>query len=145
MAQVQLPKPPETAKKFDREIYLWLNRIYIRLSQAQQILWDQLDTSAGTATTTSRGLVLKAAAVSDATASTASGSTSSVSVTSPNATDLASAITLVNEIKADVNTLVSNVNTLAGDLDTVVSDLNATITQVNAALASLRTSGVLNS
>jgi hypothetical protein len=64
------------------------------------------------------GTVLLAAAVTDATAST-------VSVTSADASDLPTAITLVNEIKGDVNTLVT--------------DLNAVITQLNALLASKRT------
>jgi len=62
-------------------------------------------------------------AVSDATAST-------VSVASADATDLASAITLANETKADVNTLVA--------------DVNSAITQLNAALASLRTAGKID-
>ena len=49
---------------------------------------------------------------------------STVSVDSPDATDLASVITLVNEMKADIGTLVT--------------DLNNAVTQMNALLASLR-------
>ena len=37
---------------------------------------------------------------------------STVSVTSPNAIDLATVITLANEIKSDLNTLISDVNDL---------------------------------
>ncbi len=66
---------------------------------------------------------LIATAVSDLTAS-------SVSVTSPDATDLATAITLINEVKGDVNTLAT--------------DLNATITQINTLLAGFRASGKLD-
>lgn len=89
----------------------------------------------GTGNTTStgtRGPVFLAAAVANATAS-------SVSVTSPDASAAPVAydqaqnqelVDLSNELKADVNTLVSN--------------LNSAITQVNALLATLRTSGVLN-
>lgn len=84
------------------------------------------------ATTLVVGLVKEAVAVSD-------GVDSSVSVSSPNATaapatydqtDAQTAVTLVNEIKNDVNTLVSDVNLI-----------NA---QFNDLLARLRTSGVLD-
>ncbi len=54
---------------------------------------------------------------------------SSVSVTSANATDLATVITLANELKADVNQLVT--------------DLNAVVTSLNELKANLRTSGLL--
>jgi hypothetical protein len=41
-----------------------------------------------------------------------SSANSTVSVTSADATDLPSAITLANELKADVNTLVTDINDL---------------------------------
>ncbi|MEW8053460.1 MAG: hypothetical protein AB2754_15860 [Candidatus Thiodiazotropha endolucinida] len=59
----------------------------------------------------------KAGAVSDAVDSV-------VSIDSPDATDLASVLTLANELKADVNQLVT--------------DVNAIKTQLNALLASMR-------
>ncbi len=64
-----------------------------------------------------------ATAVTDATAST-------VSVDSSDASNLATVITLANELKGDVNTLVT--------------DLNNAITQVNALLANLRESDKLD-
>lgn len=56
---------------------------------------------------------------------------STVSVDSANASDLATAIALVNELKADVNTLVT--------------DLNAATTQLNATLTAMKNSGVMSS
>lgn len=56
-------------------------------------------------------------------------STSGVSVTSANATDLATAITLANEIKGDVNTLVT--------------DVNNAITKLNSLMANLRTGKII--
>ena len=66
------------------------------------------------ATVAEKGLVLRAAAVSDASAST-------VSIGAADANDLATVITLANEIKSD--------------LTQIISDLNATITQLNAKLS----------
>ena len=75
------------------------------------------------ATTSTVGLVLEAVAVTD-------GVDSTVAVTSADATDLATVITLANELKAGVNTLVTDVNLMN--------------TQFNDLLARLRTSGVLS-
>lgn len=75
------------------------------------------------ATTIAVGVVLEAAAVTDAVAST-------VSVTSADATDLTTNNTLTNEIKGDVNTLVT--------------DVNAVKDQLNSLMANLRTSGALS-
>jgi len=69
------------------------------------------------------GVVLLAAAVTD-------GVDSTVSVDSPDATDLATVITLANENKGDTNQLVA--------------DLNLAIAQLNDLLANLRSSGALN-
>lgn len=74
------------------------------------------------ATTSAIGHVNKATAVTDAVSS-------SVSVVSANATDLATVITLANEMKTSINTLVT--------------DLNAVVTQLNALLAAERTAGQL--
>lgn len=62
---------------------------------------------------------LNVAAQADAVAST-------VSVDSTDASDLATAITLANELKADVNTLVTNVNS-------AITVLNALITKMETA------------
>ncbi len=68
------------------------------------------------------GVVLLAVDVTD-------GVDSTVSVNSPDATDLATVITLANEMKGDVNTLVG--------------DLNNAISQLNNLMDTLRDSGVL--
>ena len=72
------------------------------------------------ATVAEKGLVLRAAAVSDANAST-------LSIGAADADDLPTAITLVNELK--------------DDLTQTISDLNATITQLNAKLTADQDAG----
>lgn len=71
---------------------------------------------AANATTDTFGTVKRGASVAAATAS-------SVSVDSADATDLASAITLANELKADVNQLVSDNN----DLKTAINNLRTSL------------------
>lgn len=91
----------------------------------------------------------KATASTDASASTVSVSNnqSAVNVTSADATDLATVITLANEIKADVNTLVSNFNTaeaeIRSDVNQLVTDLNAIRTNLNNLKAVMRTANLL--
>ena len=104
--------PIPSGLKADPEIFEWMLDIVQRISAQGQ--------SAGLST---RGLVLLAAAVSNAAAS-------SVSVDSADASDLATVITLANEIKGDVNQLVT--------------DVNAIKDQLNALLASERAAGQLD-
>jgi hypothetical protein len=52
---------------------------------------------------------------------------STVSVDSADATDLATAITLVNEIKADLNTLVTDVNNGFTKMNSLMAELRDTL------------------
>lgn len=65
---------------------------------------------------------LNIAAQADSTAST-------VSVDSADASDLATAITLANELKADLNTLITDFNALLADHNALLAKLRAAGTQ----------------
>lgn len=141
MALNSFPPPPESIRN-DTAVLKWL-----------VALVDQTISNSALATTTTAGLVRQGTAVTDAAASSvavaaADATVSTVSVDSADATDLATVITLANEMKGDVNTLVTDANTSATlstelkvDLTQLVADVNAIKDQLNALLASDRTSG----
>lgn len=95
-----------------------------RVKRQDAEYFETLRKRAANATTAEFGTVKRGAAVTAAAAS-------AVSVDSADASDLATAITLANEIKADVNQLVSDHN----DLKTAINNLRT----------SLRDAGIIDS
>ena len=135
-------RPPTDSEKVSTEIGTaprpWMNffRLIARVLE---------NLRAGTTTITTVDVTPAAAATADGVASTVNvGSTTLTSltsplITSPDATNLATAQTLANELKADVNTMVTNQNTditltneLKADVNQLVTDFNALVTQFDA-------------
>ncbi|MGI9484342.1 MAG: hypothetical protein ACR2RF_00350 [Geminicoccaceae bacterium] len=147
MAVENFPPPPPSLARGPEEI-LWL-------AQLIKTIVDTEVQAAVEASLVARGNVLQGVAVVNGVSSSVSvaasdATVSTVSVDSANATDLATVITLANEIKADVNTLVTDSNTAAtlanelkSDLTQLITDLNALVTQFNALLTSERNAGQL--
>ena len=98
----------------DIESNTFLGRRSVGTGDVESLTATETTALLDVATVGDKGLVLRAAAVSDANAST-------VSIGAADANDLPTAITLVNELK--------------DDLTQTISDLNATITQLNAKLS----------
>lgn len=88
-------------------------------------------------------LMKQSAAVIDVSATNASSisTTDLVTVTSPDATDLPTALTLLNEIKGKYNLNVPLTNEIKSKYNTVVTLSNSNKTQLNAKLLSDRNSG----
>lgn len=144
MPKSSWPTPPDF-RTHPEEFNNFLLELFNHLYGLGGDIAGQLDTnnvqSAATATTATSAATVTDANVADAVTKRhdpgtnhkvmmqatdpANAASSSVSVTSADATDLATVITLANELKADVNQLVT--------------DLNAVVTKLNALLANMRT------
>jgi len=98
----------------------FVGRTTAATGDVEQLTGTQATALLDAATTSLKGVVKQSTNVANAVAST-------VSVDSADATDLATVITLANELKADVNQLVT--------------DLNAVVTQINAKFAADTASG----
>lgn len=96
-----------------------------------------------TISTTKTGLVKQSAAVTDVTATSSSQVSIAdlASVTSPDATDLATVITLANELKAKYNLNVTITNDIKSKYNVGSTLSNSNKTQLNAKLAADRASG----
>lgn len=141
---VDLPPIPPKLQPLGRVVVRWLQDAIQLIAQSDTTLGAHTALSSAhgatgaivgngdLATTSAYGVVRKAAASADASASTASVTSADATSAgaSYNQTVANSAVTLVNEVKADVNTLAA--------------DLNAAITSLNDLKARLRTAGVLS-
>lgn len=130
------PLPPESLRAVSPELYDYLYMTHIRIfgmpGSTGDLDSDNISTGGFNVHGTSSGhtSIVKGTAVSDA--STASASAVSVTDASVPARTGAEQDTMLDELKADVNTLVSDYNSVITALATVVNNLLASLRTANS-------------